>query len=64
MRSIYHLCVAKKRSVRVSVLGHRATVLIVAGRSATVNSQAATLCSLVVTLQDVAGRSTTVGTVA
>lgn len=37
--------------------GHRATVLIVAGRSATVHGQAATVLI-------VAGRSATVGTVA
>lgn len=50
--------------MRGSVHGPRATVLIVAGRSATVHGQAATLCGLVVTVQDVAGRSATVGTVA
>jgi hypothetical protein len=46
------------------VYGHRATVLIVAGRSATVHGQAATLSGLAATVRNVAARPATVGTVA
>lgn len=60
-----HPSFVAERGVEVRcVHGHRATVLIVAARSATVHCQAATLGGQAATVLIVAGRSATVGTVA
>lgn len=59
---MYHLSVAERK--RTSVHGDCATVLIVAGRSATLDGQGATLHGQAATVRIVAGRSAMVGTVA
>lgn len=61
---VYHSFVAERNVKGRSVHGHRATVLIVVARSATVHLQAATLGGQAATVLIVAGRSATVGTVA
>lgn len=60
---VYPFSVAE-RSLEGSVHGHRATVLIVAARSATVYGQVASLGGQAATVLTVAVHSATVGTVA